>query len=52
MGYPVIDLKDATDDIDIIYFANTYADTVFAALEQGINPEKWLSLISYYGKLL
>lgn len=40
LGYPVIDLKDATDDIDIIYFANTYADTVFAALEQGINPEK------------
>ena len=26
LGYPVIDLKDATDDIDIIYFANTYAD--------------------------
>ena len=40
LGYPVIDLKDVTDDIDIIYFANTYADTVFAALEQGINPEK------------
>lgn len=41
-GCPVIELKDIPNDIDTIYFANTYADTIFAALKKEISPDKMI----------
>ena len=38
--YPVIGIGQIDKEIDVLYFANSYVDTVFCALERGIPKER------------